>query len=87
MSVLVGVALIVALTVATGYFVAQEFAYFSADRSRSRALAADGDPAAERTLAVTASAADTPVAAAARVMRGYRTQLAVVTGTRAGGNY
>ena len=46
MLILVGLALILVLTVATGYFVAQEFAYVAVDRSRLRTLAEDGDAAA-----------------------------------------
>ncbi|MGH3712472.1 MAG: hemolysin family protein [Micromonosporaceae bacterium] len=53
MLILTGVALIVALTVATGYFVAQEFAYVAVDRGRLRRLAEDGDRAAGRALRVT----------------------------------
>jgi len=49
----VGLTLIVVLTVATGYFVAQEFAYVAVDRGRLRALAEDGDAAAKRALTVT----------------------------------
>lgn len=44
---------IVLLTAATGYFVAQEFAYVAVDRERLRAMAEGGDPAAERALRVT----------------------------------
>ncbi|WP_222121426.1 hemolysin family protein [Corynebacterium glyciniphilum] len=50
---LLGIVLILALIVANGYFVAQEFAYMSVDRARLRALSADGDAAAGRALAVT----------------------------------
>jgi CBS domain containing-hemolysin-like protein len=53
MLILIGLGLILALTVATGYFVAQEFAYVAVDRSRLRGLAADGDAAAARALRVT----------------------------------
>ena len=42
MLILVGLVLILALTVATGYFVAQEFAYVAVDRGRLRALAERG---------------------------------------------
>ena len=52
-TLLLGIVLILALIVANAYFVAQEFAYMSVDRSRLRALAADGDEAAGRALAVT----------------------------------
>ena len=47
-TLLLGIVLILALIVANAYFVAQEFAYMSVDRSRLRALAADGDEAAGR---------------------------------------
>ena len=53
MLILGGLALILVLTVATGYFVSQEFAYVAVDRSRLRTLAEDGDPAAARALKVT----------------------------------
>ena len=48
-----GGAVILLIIAANGYFVAQEFAYMSVDRSRLRAKAADGDTAARRALAVT----------------------------------
>jgi CBS domain containing-hemolysin-like protein len=48
-----GLLAIVALTVATGYFVAQEFAYMAADRGRLQQMAENGDKAAERALRVT----------------------------------
>ena len=50
---LIGVAIILALIAANGYFVAQEFAYMSVDRSRLRAAAAGGDEAAKRAVKVT----------------------------------
>ena len=53
MLILLGLLLIVVLTAATGYFVAQEFGYVAVDRGRLRQLAADGDAAAARALAVT----------------------------------
>ncbi|WP_229076392.1 hemolysin family protein [Actinoplanes sp. DH11] len=53
MLILLGVLTIVLLTAATGYFVAQEFAYVAVDRERLRAMADEGDPAAERALRVT----------------------------------
>jgi CBS domain containing-hemolysin-like protein len=53
MLILIGLGLILALTVATGYFVAQEFAYVAVDRSRLQGLAAAGDAAAARALQVT----------------------------------
>ncbi len=48
-----GLGLILVLTVATGYFVSQEFAYVAVDRSRLRTLADGGDAAAARALQVT----------------------------------
>ncbi len=45
--------MVLLITVVTGYFVAQEFAYMSVDRSRLKARAAGGDPAADRALKVT----------------------------------
>lgn len=54
MLILIGLGLILGLTAATGYFVAQEFAYVAADRSRLHHEAAEGDPAARRALRVTA---------------------------------
>jgi CBS domain containing-hemolysin-like protein len=53
MLIVIGLGLIVALTLATGYFVAQEFAYVAADRSRLHRAAAEGDQAARRALRVT----------------------------------
>ncbi|HET6662817.1 MAG TPA: hemolysin family protein, partial [Acidimicrobiales bacterium] len=53
MLILAGLLIIVALTVATGYFVAQEFAYVAVDRQRLRAAAEQGDVRAERALAIT----------------------------------
>jgi CBS domain containing-hemolysin-like protein len=53
MLILVGVALVLALTLATGYFVAQEFSYVAADRSRLHHEAAEGNQAAKRALRVT----------------------------------
>jgi CBS domain containing-hemolysin-like protein len=53
MLILIGLALILALTVATGYFVAQEFSYVAVDRSRLQGLAAEGNAAAARALKVT----------------------------------
>ena len=53
MLILTGLLAIVALTVATGYFVAQEFAYMAVDRGRLRQLAEGGDKAADRALRVT----------------------------------
>ena len=53
MLILVGLLLIIVLTAATGYFVAQEFGYVAVDRSRLRQLAEQGDAAAARALKVT----------------------------------
>jgi CBS domain containing-hemolysin-like protein len=51
--IVVGLLAIVVLTVATGYFVAQEFSFVAADRGRLQALADRGDQAADRALRVT----------------------------------
>ncbi len=48
-----GLLVILLLTAATGYFVAQEFAYVSVDRGKLRQLAESGDKAAERALDIT----------------------------------
>lgn len=48
-----GLAVILLLTLATGYFVAQEFAYVTVDRGRLKGLAREGSAAAERALKVT----------------------------------
>lgn len=53
MLIAIGLLLILVLTAATGYFVAQEFGYVAVDRGRLRQLADDGDPAAARALQVT----------------------------------
>lgn len=53
LSLLVGVLVALIITAATAYFVAQEFAYMSVDRSRLRAAAAAGDAGARRALSVT----------------------------------
>ncbi len=53
MLITIGIVAIVLLTAATGYFVAQEFAYVAVDRERLRALADEGDAAAARALTVT----------------------------------
>lgn len=53
LSLLLGILVILAITVVTGYFVAQEFAYMAVDRSRLAARAAAGDAGARRALAVT----------------------------------
>ncbi|HEY1178028.1 MAG TPA: hemolysin family protein [Phytomonospora sp.] len=49
----IGVLVIVVLTAATGYFVAQEFAYVAVDRNRLRQAADGGDKSAARALGVT----------------------------------
>ncbi|MGD7043427.1 hemolysin family protein [Jeotgalibacillus proteolyticus] len=53
LTLLLGVIVILAIIAANGYFVAQEFAYMSVDRSRLRALADQGDSQAKRALKVT----------------------------------
>lgn len=53
MLIVSGVVVIVVLTVMTGYFVAQEFAYVSVDRGKLRQLADEGDAPAQRALKVT----------------------------------
>jgi CBS domain containing-hemolysin-like protein len=53
LSILLGVLAVVALTVLTGYFVAQEFGYMAVDRSRLQARASAGDAAARRALGIT----------------------------------
>lgn len=53
MLILGGLLAIVALTAATGYFVAQEFAFMAVDRGRLQHMAENGDQAAARAHAVT----------------------------------
>ncbi|WP_231134002.1 hemolysin family protein [Motilibacter deserti] len=53
LTLLLGVLVVLLITVATGYFVAQEFAYMAVDRSGLAARAEAGDAAAARALAVT----------------------------------
>ena len=53
MLILVGLMTILLLTAATGYFVAQEFAYIAVDRGLLQQLADDGDAAARRALQIT----------------------------------
>ncbi|MDX6260893.1 MAG: magnesium and cobalt exporter, family [Kribbellaceae bacterium] len=53
MLIVIGLVLILALTVATGYFVAQEFSYVAVDRNRLQALSGAGNAAAGRALKVT----------------------------------
>ena len=55
MSIALGILLILALTAATGYFVAMEFAYVAVDRNALGQLASDGDEPARRALQVTSS--------------------------------
>ncbi|MDM4723149.1 hemolysin family protein [Micromonospora sp. WMMA1363] len=53
MLIVVGLLLIIVLTAATGYFVAQEFGYVAVDRGKLKQRADDGDKTAARALAVT----------------------------------
>lgn len=53
LTLLLGVAVVLAITAATGYFVAQEFAYMAVDRSRLKAGVAAGDTASRLALDVT----------------------------------
>ena len=53
LALLVGLLVVVIITAATAYFVAQEFSYMAVDRSRLQALAAVGDRGAARALRVT----------------------------------
>ena len=53
LSLLLGVIVVLAITAATAYFVAQEFGYMSVDRSRLAARAEAGDAGARRALSVT----------------------------------
>lgn len=53
LTLLVGVIVTLAIIVACGFFVAQEFAYMSVDRSRMAAQAEKGDVQAKRVLAIT----------------------------------
>ncbi|MFD6175475.1 MULTISPECIES: hemolysin family protein [unclassified Isoptericola] len=53
LSLLLGLLVILVITAATAYFVAQEFAYMTVDRSRLAARAEAGDATAQRALAVT----------------------------------
>lgn len=52
-TLLFGILFILAIIAANGYFVAQEFAYMAVDRAKLATLAATGDEAAKRALAVT----------------------------------
>lgn len=53
LTLLLGVLLTLAIIVACGFFVAQEFAYMSVDRARMTALAEKGDAKARQVLAIT----------------------------------
>ncbi|GAA4852344.1 hemolysin family protein [Actinomycetospora corticicola] len=53
LGILLGVVVVVLITAATGYFVAQEFGYMAVDRARLRARAAEGDTGAVRALDIT----------------------------------
>ncbi len=53
LTILLGMVVVFALTVLTGYFVAQEFGYMAVDRARLKARAAAGDAGAERALGIT----------------------------------
>ncbi len=53
LSLLLGVAVVLGITVLTGYFVAQEFAYMAVDRSALAARAEAGNATAKRALGVT----------------------------------
>lgn len=53
LTLLVGILLTLAIIAACGFFVAQEFAYMSVDRSRMAARAEKGDAQAKRVLAIT----------------------------------
>ncbi|WP_285733729.1 hemolysin family protein [Nocardiopsis sp. ATB16-24] len=53
LSIAFGALVVFLITVATGYFVAQEFGYMAVDRSRLRARAAAGDTGAKRALDIT----------------------------------
>jgi CBS domain containing-hemolysin-like protein len=53
LTILLGVVVVLLLTAATGYFVAQEFGYMAVDRSRLQARAAAGDSGATQALVIT----------------------------------
>ncbi|MCJ0902707.1 hemolysin family protein [Rhodococcus sp. ARC_M6] len=53
LTLMLGVMVVLLITAVTGYFVAQEFAYMTVDRSRLNSLAEGGDAGAQRTLAIT----------------------------------
>ena len=50
---ILGIAVVLVIIAANGFFVAQEFAYMSVDRVRLKAAAENGDAAAQRALKVT----------------------------------
>ncbi|WP_308207529.1 hypothetical protein [Actinomadura madurae] len=52
MNAALGLLAVLVLTAATGYFVAQEFAFVTADRPALAQRAAEGDRAADRALKV-----------------------------------
>ncbi|MGP6174045.1 hemolysin family protein [Corynebacterium sp. A21] len=53
LTLLLGLAVIGVIIIINGYFVAQEFAYMSVDRTQLRARADSGDPRSIRALAIT----------------------------------
>jgi CBS domain containing-hemolysin-like protein len=53
LTLLLGIIVTLAIIAACGFFVAQEFAYMSVDRSRLAARAEKGDAQAKRVLAIT----------------------------------
>ncbi|WP_017602644.1 hemolysin family protein [Nocardiopsis alkaliphila] len=53
LGIVFGALVVFLITVATGYFVAQEFGYMAVDRSRLKARAAAGDNGAQRALNIT----------------------------------
>lgn len=53
LTLLLGLLVVLAITAATAYFVAQEFAYMSVDRSSLKAAAQAGDAGARRALDIT----------------------------------
>jgi len=53
LTLVVGVVVVLVITAATAYFVAQEFAFMTVDRARLAARASAGDIGAERALSIT----------------------------------
>jgi len=53
LTLIVGIVVVVLITAATGYFVAQEFAYMAVDRAALKARADAGDARAARALTIT----------------------------------